>query len=101
MPTFRKFAFPDGATAEKLLAQFLQPLDFAVPLGHLCAATDEDGNCIKTRPEFAVDILFHDTCPEDLAAFVVWPEPCGVHSFSGWEEQYTKDYQEFATPQSK
>jgi hypothetical protein len=34
MPTFRKFAFPDGATAEKLLAQFLQPLDFAVPLGH-------------------------------------------------------------------
>jgi len=100
MATFRKFAFPDGATADKLLKD-LQPLDFAVPLGHLCAATDEDGNCIKTRPEFAVDILFQDTCPEELAAFVVWPEPCGVHSFSGWEEQYTKDYQEFATPQSK
>ncbi len=30
MPTFRKFAFPDGATAEKLLGESLQPLDFAV-----------------------------------------------------------------------
>ena len=100
MPTFRKFAFPNQATADKAL-QGLQPLDFAVPLGHLCAATDGEGNCIKTRPEFAVDILFHDTCPEALAAFVVWPTPCGVHSFSGWEEQYTADFQEFATPQSK
>jgi hypothetical protein len=65
MPTFRKFAFPDGATADKAL-QGLQPLDFAVPLGHLCAASDSEGNCIKTRPEFAVDILFHDTSPRSL-----------------------------------
>ena len=100
MATFRKFAFPDGATADKLLAS-LQPLDFAVSLGHLCAATDAEGNCIKTRPEFAVDILFHDTCPEALAAFVVWPAPVGVHSFSGWEEQYTADFQEFATQSQK
>jgi hypothetical protein len=100
MPAFRKLAFPDQATADKVLA-FLQPLDNAVPLGHLCAATDEEGNCIKTRPEYAVDILFNDTCPEDLAAFVVWPEPCGVHSFSGWEEQYAADYKEFATQSQK
>jgi hypothetical protein len=39
-----------------------------------------------------VDILFNDTCPKDLAAFVVWPEPCGVHAFAGWEEQYEADY---------
>jgi hypothetical protein len=84
MATFRKFAFPDGATADKALKD-LQPLDFAVQVGEI-------------DKFFCVDILFHDTCPEDLAAFVVWPEPCGVHSFSGWEEQYTKDYQEFATP---
>ena len=87
MPTFRKFAFPDGATAEKVL-QDLQPLDFAVAVGEIDKAV-------------CVDILFHDTCPEALAAFVVWPEPCGVHSFSGWDEQYTKDYQEFATPNTK
>jgi hypothetical protein len=85
MPTFRKFAFPDGATAEKLLGELLQPLDFAVQVGEIDKAV-------------CVDILFNDTCPEDLAAFVVWPEPCGVHSFSGWEEQYEADYKEFATP---
>ena len=84
MPTFRKFAFPDGDTADKLL-QDLQPLDFAVAVGEIDKAV-------------CVDVLFHTDCPEDLAAFVVWPEPCGVHSFSGWEEQYEADYKEFATP---
>jgi hypothetical protein len=28
----------------------------------------------------------------------VWPKPCGVHSFLGWDAQYESDYQEFATP---
>ena len=83
MPTFRKFAFPDKATADKLLAT-LQPLDFAVQVGEIDKAV-------------CVDILFHDTCPEALAAFVVWPAPVGLHSFSGWEEQYAADFQEFAT----
>ena len=83
MATFRKFAFPDGATADKAL-QDLQPLDFAVQVGEIDKA-------------FCVDILFNDTCPEELAAFVVWPTPCGVHSFSGWEEQYHADHKEFAT----
>ena len=87
MATFRKFAFPDGATADKALKD-LQPLDFAVQVGEIDKAV-------------CVDILFHDTCPEPLAAFVVWPTPCGVHSFSGWEEQYAADHKEFATPQSK
>jgi hypothetical protein len=55
MATFRKFAFPDGDTADKLLAS-LQPLDFAVPVGEIDKAV-------------CVDILFNDTCPEPLAAF--------------------------------
>ena len=88
MATFRKFAFPNQATADKLLGEFLQPLDFAVAVGEIDKAV-------------CVDILFHDTCPEDLAAFVVWPAPVGVHSFSGWEEQYTADFQEFATQLQK
>lgn len=88
MATFRKFAFPDGATADRLLGEFLQPLDFAVAVGEIDKAV-------------CVDILFNDTCPEPLAAFVVWPTPCGVHSFLGWDAQYEADYQEFATPQTK
>ena len=87
MATFRKFAFPDAGTADKALKD-LQPLDFAVQVGEIDKFV-------------CVDILFHDTCPEGLAKFVVWPAPCGVHCFSGWEEQYAADYQKFATPQSK
>ena len=87
MPTFRKFAFPSQKVADQLLAS-LQPLDTAVPLGNI------DGLV-------CYDVLFQDACPEDLAAFVVWPTPCGVHSFLGWDAQYEADYQEFATPSTK
>ena len=87
MATFRKFAFPNQATADKLL-QSLQPLDTAVPLGEL------DGLV-------CFDILFQDAYPDSLAAYIVWPKPCGVHSFLGWDAQYEADYQEFATPNTK
>ena len=87
MATFRKFAFPNQATADKLLAS-LQPLDMAVPLGEL------DGLV-------CFDILFQDAYPDSLAPYIVWPAPCGVHSFLGWDAQYEADYKEFATPQSK
>ena len=87
MATFRKFAFLNQATADKLLAS-LQPLDTAVPLGEL------DGLV-------CFDILFQDAYPDSLAPYIVWPAPCGVHSFLGWDAQYEADYKEFATPQTK
>ena len=87
MATFRKFAFPNQATADKLL-QSLQPLDTAVPLGNI------DGLV-------CYDVLFQDACPKELTSYIVWPTPCGAHSFLGWDAQYEADYQEFATPQSK
>ena len=87
MATFRKFAFPNQATADKLLAS-LQALDTAVPLGEL------DGLV-------CFDILFQDAYPDSLAPYIVWPAPCGVHSFLGWDAQYEADYKEFATPQTK
>ena len=87
MATFRKFAFPDGATADKAL-QGLQPLDFAVPVGEI-----DNTVC--------VDVLFQDDCPASLNPYIVWPAPCGVHSFSGWDAQYAADYKEFATQSQK
>jgi hypothetical protein len=87
MATFRKFAFPSQKVADQLL-QSLQPLDTAVPLGEL------DGLV-------CFDILFQDAYPDSLAPYIVWPAPCGVHSFLGWDAQYEADYKEFATPQSK
>jgi hypothetical protein len=83
MPTFRKFVFPDQATADKLLA-YLQPLDFPVAVWNI-----EKG--------VGVDILFNEDCPKHFEPYLVWPTPCGVHSFSGWEEQYAEDHKEFAT----
>ena len=87
MPTFRKFAFPSQKVADQAL-QSLQPLDTAVPLGEL------DGL-------ICFDILFQDGCPKELTSYIVWPTPCGVHSFLGWDAQYEADYQEFATPSTK
>ena len=67
-----------------------------VELGQLCTewGTDAEGNqvCLKTSPKYAVDILW---TAEPLASFdanVVWPDPCGVHVFAGWEAQYALDY---------
>jgi len=84
MPTFRKYAFPDQATADKAM-QSLQPLDNAVPLGEI------DGLV-------CYDVLFQDTPPAAFTPYIVWPTPIGVHSFLGWDAQYTADYNEFATP---
>ena len=87
MPTFRKYAFLSQATADQAL-QSLQPLDNAVPLGTI------DGLV-------CYDVLFQDTPPAAFMPYIVWPTPCGVHSFLGWDAQYTADYNEFATPQPK
>ena len=78
MPTFRKFAFPTQASADQAIAD-LQPMDTAVQLGVI-------------DNQYCVDILFQDACPASLNAYIVWPTPCGVHSFLGWDEQYTADY---------
>jgi hypothetical protein len=49
----------------------------------------------------AYDILWEGDAPKEAAEYETWPEPCGVHSFSGWEEQYAADYKEFATQSQK
>jgi hypothetical protein len=68
-----------------------------VELGHLCTqwGTDAEGNqvCEVTSPKYAVDILWAaEPLVEDFAAYVVWPAPCGVHIFAGWEAAYESEY---------
>jgi hypothetical protein len=64
-----------------------------VELGHLCTAKDAEGQCITTSPMYAVDILWAaEPLVEDFAAYVVWPAPCGVHIFAGWEAAYESEY---------
>jgi len=68
-----------------------------VELGHLCTqwGTDAEGRpvCEVESPMYAVDILWVDQpATTSFASYVVWPEPCGVHIFAGWAEQYALDY---------
>jgi hypothetical protein len=84
---------PEGPTtswdAEKVAA--------VVELGKLCTewGTNEEGEqvCNKYASKISVDILWAgEPLTTSFASYVVWPEPCGVHVFAGWEAQYAADY---------
>jgi hypothetical protein len=75
MATFRKYAFPNEATFTALPV----PQGFAVPLGEIEGA-------------YCVDILWDAEPDIAYKPYEVYPKPIGVHTFLGWDEQYTKDY---------
>jgi hypothetical protein len=61
-------------------------------IGNICLATDEEGNCTDLSPLYAVDILWNDEPLESFATKEVFPNPIGVHTFSGCEEMYTQRF---------
>jgi hypothetical protein len=62
-------------------------------IGHICTETDEEGKCIKSSPKYAVDILWTaEPMVASFAPYVVYPVPCGVHIFAGWESAYESEY---------
>ena len=75
MPTFRKYAFPNETTYTALPV----PQGFAVPLGEI-------------EGTYCVDILWDAEPDPAYLPFECWPPPVGVHTFLGWDEQYTIDY---------
>jgi hypothetical protein len=75
MPTFRKYKFTSEAAYQALPT----PDGNAVPLGEI------DGY-------WCIDILWADQPDQAYKPYEVWPSPIGVHTFLGWDEQYTKDY---------
>jgi hypothetical protein len=42
--------------------------------------------------KWAVDILFYSEPPIEFKPFEVYPNPCGVHTFSGDESLYLKSF---------
>ena len=80
MATFRKYAFPTQAEFEAFFT-LSQPDATCVELGII------DGT-------YCVDLLWTNEPDADWEQFEVWPEPVGVHTFFGWDEQYTNDYNE-------
>lgn len=80
MATFRKYAFPTKAEFEAFF-QLSQPDATCVELGEI-------------EGTYCVDLLWNDQPAPDWQDFEVWPAPIGAHTFLGWDEQYTKDYNE-------
>lgn len=95
---YRKLAFADQSTFYQLMEANGLRAEGAwvgcdvVELGPVCVAQDGEGNCTQTDPRWAVDVIFHESLPQDLEAFVVWPAPIGIHVFAGWEQYYTEAY---------
>ena len=78
MPCFRKYAFSKQADADKVLA--------------LCEGTTAAVALAVLDGLVCYDILWQDEAPKEATPYETWPEPCGVHAFAGWEEQYEADY---------
>jgi len=64
-------------------------------IGNICLATDKEGNCTNLSPLYAVDILWNDEPLKSFATKEVFPNPIGVHTFSGCEEMYTQRFCNF------
>ena len=63
-----------------------------VEIGNICFARDEEGNCTDLSPLYAVDILWYEEPKPDFTAFEVWPNPVGVHTFSGDDNLYLEGF---------
>jgi hypothetical protein len=107
MKTFLKFEFTptQWATLRKLIETTTTTPDGAkvqswvncavVEIGFIClewGQVDDKPVCTKQSDKWAVDILFYAEPPASFAPFEVWPDPMGIHTFSGDDSLYLKGY---------
>ena len=107
MKTFAKFEFTptQWATLRKLIEQTTTTPDGAkvqswvdcavVEIGFIClewGQVDDKPVCTKQSDKWAVDILFYAEVPVEFEPYAVYPNPCGVHTFSGDESLYLKTF---------
>ena len=103
MNTFLKYEFTptQWATLKKLIEQTSTTpegettnwVNCAVyEIGYICLESDQEGKCINLSNQWAVDILFYTEPPTEFTPFAVYPNPCGVHTFSGDESLYLKTF---------
>ena len=65
--------------------------------------TDSEGNAIncaiveigELTNGYAVDIMWFGDIPSDFETYEVFPDPVGVHTFSGCDELYTERFCQF------
>ena len=109
MKTFNKFEFTptEWATLQKDIQQTTTTPDGGESTTWVDCAVVEvgfivitpavlDGMKVKTpavmSDKWAVDILFYAEPPASFAPFEVFPNPCGVHTFSGDDSLYLKTF---------
>jgi len=109
MKTFNKFEFTptQWATLQKDIQQTTTTPDGGESTAWVNCAVVEigfivitpavlDGMEVKTpavlSDKWAVDILFYAEPPTSFAPFEVFPNPCGVHTFSGDDSLYLKTF---------
>jgi hypothetical protein len=107
MKTFAKFEFTptQWATLRKLIETTTTTPDgtevqswvdcAVVEIGFIClewGQVDDKPVCTKQSDKWAVDILFYAEVPKEFEPYAVYPNPCGVHTFSGDESLYLKSF---------
>jgi hypothetical protein len=103
MKIFNKYEFTptQWATLKKLIEQTSTTPEgdittykdcAVVEIGFICLEADQEGKCINLSDKWAVDILFYAEPPTEFTPFAVYPNPCGVHTFSGDESLYLKTF---------
>jgi hypothetical protein len=107
MKTFAKFEFTptQWATLRKLIEQTTTTPDggestsfvdcAVVEIGFIClewGQVDDKPVCTKQSDKWAVDILFYSEVPKEFEPYAVYPNPCGVHTFSGDDSLYLKTF---------
>jgi hypothetical protein len=106
MNTFLKYEFlpSEWANLKKLIEQTSTTPEgdittykdcAVVEIGFIClewGQVDDKPVCTKQSDKWAVDILFYTEPPIEFKPFEVYPNPCGVHTFSGDESLYLKTF---------
>ena len=66
-----------------------------VEIGFIClewGTEDDKPVCTKQSDKWAVDILFYTEPPTEFKPFEVYPNPVGVHTFSGDNNLYLNSF---------
>lgn len=97
---FAKYEFSDKQIWDNHKSQITDsesnPINCAiVEIGQICIETDNDGNCITLDDKFAVDVMWYGEIPQTFNEYEVFPNPVGVHTFSGCDKMYLNRFCEF------
>ena len=106
MKSFNKFEFTptQWATLRKLIEQTSTTPEgetttykdcAVVEIGFIClewGQVDDKPVCTKQSDKWAVDILFYTVPPTEFKPFEVYPNPVGVHTFSGDNNLYLNSF---------